>query len=229
MGGFPALLLLLALPGEAGVSRHGDPTRGYQGQGESWNQDADLDTISFPTKKADVANPTDDSNKDHRTLYALMVLSSFLPTTALIATVILLITTYIRRKRAGKGMDFGRHPSFRQAALQKDRRNKASRMAEGELNDSTIYAVIRHQPQPKPEDVIYVNIQPSPKVFFHVQEPSGNSVSSGPVEYATVIFRASTSHSGTEKRKPGPPKQSSTKPWACSQNFAELPLETTHL
>uniref|UniRef100_A0A8C0EGA7 Uncharacterized protein n=1 Tax=Bubo bubo TaxID=30461 RepID=A0A8C0EGA7_BUBBB len=185
-------------------------------QGESWNWDAD------------VANPTDDSNKDHRTLYALMVLSSFLPTTALIATVILLITTYIRRKRAGKGMDFGRHPSFRQAALQ-DRRSKASRMAEGELNDSTIYAVIRHQPQPKPEDVMYVNIQPSPKVFFHVQEPSGNSVSSGPVEYATVIFRASTSHSETEKRKPGPPKQSSTKPWACSQNFAELPLETTHL
>lgn len=35
-------------------------------------------------------------------LYALMVLSSFLPTTALIATVILLVTTYIRRKRAGK-------------------------------------------------------------------------------------------------------------------------------
>ncbi|CAM9838953.1 unnamed protein product [Bubo scandiacus] len=174
--------------------------------GESWNRDADLDTISFPTKKADVANPTDDSNKDHRTLYALMVLSSFLPTTALIATVILLITTYIRRKRAGKGMDFGRHPSFRQAALQ-DRRSKASRMAEGELNDSTIYAVIRHQPQPKPEDVMYVNIQPSPKVFFHVQEPSGNSVSSGPchsqqraVRYGNTMFPfrlSSTAHLNT--------------------------------
>lgn len=35
-------------------------------QGENWNRDADLDTISFPTKKADVANPTDDSNKDQR-------------------------------------------------------------------------------------------------------------------------------------------------------------------
>ena len=102
-------------------------------------------------------------------------------------------------------------------------------MPEGELNDSTIYAVIRHQPQLKPEDVIYVNIQPSPKVYFHVQEPPDNSVSSGPVEYATVIFRATTPRSGTEKKKTGPPKQSSTKPWAYSQNFAEQHLETIHL
>ncbi|KAM9268295.1 uncharacterized protein RDI95_011514 isoform 2-T2 [Morus bassanus] len=196
--------------------------------GENWNQDADLDAISFPTK-GDAANPTDDSNKDQRTLYALMVLSSFLPTTALIATVILLVTTYIRRKRAGKGMDFGRHPSFSQAALQKDGRNKASRMPGGELNDSTIYAVIRHQPQMKPEDVIYVNIQPSPEVFFHAQEPPGNSVSSGSVEYASVIFRATIPHSGTGKRKTGPPKQSSTKPWPYSQDFAELHLEKIHL
>ncbi|XP_076214426.1 uncharacterized protein LOC143170216 [Aptenodytes patagonicus] len=210
MGGFPALLFLLTLPGE------------------NWNRDADLDTISFPTKKGDVANPTDDSNKDQRTLYALMVLSSFLPTTALIATVILLVTTYIRRKKAGKERDFGRHPSFSQAALQ-DRRNKAIRMPDGELNYSTIYAVIRHQPQTKPEDVIYVNIQPSPEVLFHAQEPPDNSVSSGSVEYGTVIFRAATPHSGTEKRKTGPPKQSSTKPWAYSQNFAELHLETIHL
>ncbi|KAM6041154.1 uncharacterized protein LJ206_019948 isoform 2-T2 [Theristicus caerulescens] len=211
MGGFPALLLLLALPGE------------------NWNRDADLDTISFPTKKGDVASPTDDSNKDQRTLYAVTALSSFLPTTALIATVILLVTTYIRRNRAGKGTDFGRHPSFSQAALQKDGRNKASRMPDGELNDSTIYAVIRHQPHTKPEDVIYVNMQPSPEVFFHAQEPPGNSVSSGPVEYATVTFTATTPHSGTEKRKTGPPKQSSTKPWAYSQNFAELCLETIPL
>ncbi|XP_029856682.1 uncharacterized protein LOC115335334 isoform X1 [Aquila chrysaetos chrysaetos] len=211
MGGFPALLLLLALPGE------------------NWNWDADLDTISFPTKERDVANSTDDSCKDHRTLYALMVLSSFLPTTALIATVLLLLITYIRRKRAGKWMDFGRHPSFRQAALQKDGRNKASRMPEGEPNDRTIYAVIRHQPQPKPEDVIYVNTQPSPEVFFCIQEPPSNSVSSGPMEYATVIFRATNPHSGTEKRKTGPPKQNSTKPWAYSQNFAERHLETIHL
>ncbi|KAM9217473.1 LOW QUALITY PROTEIN: trem-like transcript 1 protein, partial [Leptosomus discolor] len=161
------------------------------------------------------------------TLYALMVLSSFLPITALIATVILLVTTYIRKKTAGRGMDFGRHSSFRQAALQKDRRNKASRMPEGELNDSTIYAVIRHQSQPKPEDVIYVNTQPPPQVFFHVQEPPGISVSSEPVEYATVIFRATTPHSGTEKT--GSPNPSSTKPWAYSQKFAELHLETVHL
>ncbi|XP_055584009.1 uncharacterized protein LOC130159653 isoform X2 [Falco biarmicus] len=185
MGSLPALLLLLALPGE------------------NWKWDADLHTISLPTEKGDVANPTDDSNKDQRTLYGLIVLSSFLPTTALIATVILLVTIYIRRKRAaGKGTDFGGHPSFRQAALQSHRRNKASRMLEGELNDATIYAVIRHQPQPKPEDVIYVNMQPSPQVFFHVQEPPGNSVSPGPVEYATVIFRATTPHSGTEKNRP---------------------------
>lgn len=102
-------------------------------------------------------------------------------------------------------------------------------MPDGELNYSTTYAVIRHQPQTKPEDVIYVNIQPSPEVFFHAQEPPDNSVSSGSVEYGTVIFRAATPHSGTEKRKTGPPKQSSTKPWAYSQNFAELHLETIHL
>ncbi|KAM7082399.1 LOW QUALITY PROTEIN: natural cytotoxicity triggering receptor 2, partial [Ciconia maguari] len=94
-----------------------------------------------------------------------------------------------------------------------DRRNKASRTPDGELNVSTIYAVIRHQPQTKPEDVTYVNIELSPEVFFHAQEPPGNSVSSGSVEYATVIFRATTPHSGSEKRKTGPPKQSSTKPW----------------
>lgn len=35
-------------------------------QGENWNQDADLDTILFPTKKGNVANPTDDSNKNWR-------------------------------------------------------------------------------------------------------------------------------------------------------------------
>ncbi|XP_062451127.1 uncharacterized protein LOC134150948 [Rhea pennata] len=165
--------------------------------GENWNLDADLEAISFPTTKWGTAKPTDDSNTDQRNLYALLVLSSFLATTALIATVTLLATTYIRRKRAGKGMDFGRHPAFRQAVLQKDRINKTSRMPDRKLKDNTVYAVIRHQPQLKPEDVIYVNTQPSPKVFFHLQESPGNSVSSGPVEYATIIFRATTSHSGT--------------------------------
>ncbi|NXK55898.1 NCTR2 protein, partial [Chauna torquata] len=145
-------------------------------QGENWNLDA---------------SPTDDSKKDERTLYAVKVLSSFLATTALIVTVTLLVTSYIRSKRAGKGMDFGRHPAFRKGVLQ-DGRKKASRMPDGEKNDGTIYTVIRHQPQPKPEDVIYVNMQPSPKLFFHLQEPPRNSVFSGPVEYATVIFRATT-------------------------------------
>ncbi|XP_051494868.1 uncharacterized protein LOC127393627 [Apus apus] len=201
MGGFPALLLLLALPGE------------------NCNQEAGLQTTAFPTKKGDVTNSTDDSSKDQRTLYALLVPCSFLPTAALIATVILLITTYVRRKRAGKGMDFGRHPSSSQAALQKDRRNKASRMPDGEVNDSTTYAVIRHQPPLKPEDVIYANVQPSPQVFFHTQEPPCNPVSSGPLEYATVIFRATTPHSGTENRKTGSSNQSSTKPWGL---FTEL-------
>ena len=87
-------------------------------------------------------------------------------------------------------------------------------MPDGEPNDNTIYAVIRHQPQTKPEDVIYVKIQPSSEVFFHAQQPPSNLVSSGSVEYATVIFQVTTPHSGTEKRKTGPPKQSSTKLWA---------------
>ncbi|XP_025912505.1 uncharacterized protein LOC112961477 isoform X2 [Apteryx rowi] len=194
--------------------------------GENWNPDADLEAISFPTKKWGTAKPTDDSNKDQRNLYGLMVLSSFLTTTALIATVILLATTYIRRKRAGdsvlparKGDGLWQTSCFQTSSatvFQKDRRNKTSRMPDGELKDNAVYAVIRHQPQLKPEDVIYVNTQPSPKVFFHLQEPPGNSVSSGPVEYATIIFRATTSHSGTEKKQTGPPKQSSTKPWAYS-------------
>lgn len=95
---------------------------------------------------------------------------------------------------------------------QTDGRNKVSRMPDGELKNSTTYAVIRHQPQMKPEDVIYVKMQPPPEVFFHTQEPPGNS----------WLFRATTQHSGTEKRKTGPPKKSSTKPWAYLQNFAEL-------
>uniref|UniRef100_A0A8B9D6A3 Immunoglobulin V-set domain-containing protein n=1 Tax=Anser cygnoides TaxID=8845 RepID=A0A8B9D6A3_ANSCY len=67
------------------------------------------------------ASPTDASKKDQRTRYTVMVLSSFLATTALIATVTLLVTSYIRRKRAGgKGMDFSRHPDFRKGVLQKD-------------------------------------------------------------------------------------------------------------
>ncbi|NXE50243.1 PIGR protein, partial [Casuarius casuarius] len=161
-------------------------------QGENWNLDADLEAIPFPTEKQGTAKPRDDSNMDQRNLYALMVLSSCLATTALAVTVILLATTYIRRKRAGKGTDFGRHPAFRQAVLQ-DRRNKTRKMPDGELKDNTVYAVIRHQPQLKPEDVIYVNTQPSPKVFFHLQEPPRNSVSSASVEYATIIFRPTTS------------------------------------
>ncbi|XP_025967507.1 uncharacterized protein LOC112990166 [Dromaius novaehollandiae] len=184
--------------------------------GENWDLDADLEAIPFPTEREGTAKPRDDSNMDQRNLYALMVLSSFLATTALTVTVILLATTYIRRKRAGKRMDFGRHSAFRQAVLQKDRRNETSRMPDGELKDNTVYTVIRHQPELKPEDVIYVNTQPSPKVFFHLQEPPRNSVSSGSVEYATIIFRPTTSHSGTEKEQTGPPKQSSMKPWAYS-------------
>ncbi|XP_010005413.1 PREDICTED: uncharacterized protein LOC104397168 [Chaetura pelagica] len=159
--------------------------------GENCNQEADLQTTAFPTKKGDVTNSTDDSSKDQRTLYALVVLCSFLPTAALIATVILLITTYMRRKRAGKGMDFGRHPSSSRAALQ-DRRNKASRMPDGEVNDSTTYAVIRHQPPLKPEDVIYANLQPSPQVFFHTQSDTA-PVSNG-LRYGNMLlpFRLST-------------------------------------
>lgn len=75
--------------------------------------------------------------------------------------------------------------------LLKEGREKASRMPDGDHNESTIYAAIRHQPQPKPEDVMYVNIQPSPKVFL-LQEPPGSSHPSGPVEYATLIFKDTT-------------------------------------
>lgn len=73
-------------------------------------------------------------------------------------------------------------------------------MPGGELNDCTTYAVRRHQPQLTPEDVTYVNMKPSPQGFLRVQEPPGNSVSSGPVEHAAVTFRATTPHSGTENR-----------------------------
>uniref|UniRef100_A0A8C3C0M3 Immunoglobulin domain-containing protein n=1 Tax=Cairina moschata TaxID=8855 RepID=A0A8C3C0M3_CAIMO len=147
------------------------------------------------------ASPTDASKKDKRTLYAVMVLSSFLATTALIATVTLLVFSYIRKKRAGKEMDFGRHPDFRKGVQQKDRIKNTNRSSDGDKNDCTTYAVLRHQTQPEPEDVTYVNVQPSPKVLFHLEEPSGNSAFSGPVEYATVFFRATAPHSGTEKEK----------------------------
>ncbi|XP_068515823.1 trem-like transcript 1 protein [Anas acuta] len=147
------------------------------------------------------ASPTDASKKDKRTLYAVMVLSSILATAALIAIVTLLVTSYIRRKRAGKEMDFGRHPDFRKGVQQKDGRKNTNRSSNGDKNDCTTYAVLRHQTQPEPEDVTYVNVQPSPKVSFHLEEPPGNSAFSGPVEYATVFFRATAPHSGTEKEK----------------------------
>uniref|UniRef100_A0A8B9TLT0 Immunoglobulin V-set domain-containing protein n=1 Tax=Anas platyrhynchos TaxID=8839 RepID=A0A8B9TLT0_ANAPL len=131
----------------------------------------------------------DFSDKYHafpcRTLYAVMVLSSILATTALIAIVTLLVTSYIRRKRAGKEMDFGRHPDFRKG-VQQVREKNTNRSPDGDKNDCTTYAVLRHQTQPEPEDVTYVNVQPSPKVSFHLEEPPGNSAFSGPVEYATL-------------------------------------------
>lgn len=112
--------------------------------------------------------------------------------------------------------------------LLKEGREKASRVPDGDHNESTIYAAIRHQPQPKPEDVMYVNIQPSPKVFL-LQEPPGRSHPSGPVEYATLIFKDTTLQSKIEERKAGPLKESSTEPSAYWWNAAELSLETTRM
>ncbi|OXB55219.1 hypothetical protein ASZ78_001634 [Callipepla squamata] len=164
--------------------------------GENWNMDA---------------IPTDDSRKDQRTLYAVMVLTSLLATAALISTVTL-ITSYIKKKRAGKERDTDRHPASRKGVLQEGIK-KANRMPDGDHNESTIYAAIRHQPQPEHEEVMYVNIQPSPKVFF-LREPSGSSLPSVPVEYATVIFEATTPQSETDERQTGLQKESGTKPSA---------------
>ncbi|NXJ16024.1 PIGR protein, partial [Odontophorus gujanensis] len=156
------------------LSDFSDLAEKHRRGGENWNMDA---------------IPTDDSRKDQRTLYAVMVLISLLATAALITTVTL-ITSYIKKKRAGKERDVDRHPAFRKGVLQEGTK-KASRMPDGDHNESTIYAAIRHQPQPEHEEVMYVNIQPSPKVFF-LREPSGSSLPSVPVEYATVIFKATT-------------------------------------
>ncbi|XP_072212325.1 uncharacterized protein [Excalfactoria chinensis] len=157
------------------------------------------------------AGPTDDSKKDQRTSYAVMVLISLLATAALVAT-ITLITSYVGKKRAGKEMDFDRHAAFRKGVLQEGR-DKASRMPDKEQNESTIYAAIRHQSQPKPEDVLYINTQPSPKVFF-LQDAPGSSHPTGPVEYATLIFKDATPQAETEEGKAGALKASSTKPAA---------------
>ncbi|EOA93333.1 hypothetical protein Anapl_17696, partial [Anas platyrhynchos] len=160
--------------------------------GSMWENHLFLCFVSFfqGEKQELDASPTDASKKHKRTLYAVMVLSSILATTALIAIVTLLATSYIRRKRAGKEMDFGRHPDFRKGVQQKDGRKNTNRSSNGDKNDCTTYAVLRHQTQPEPEDVTYVNVQPSPKVLFHLEDPPGNSAFSGPVEYATVFFRA---------------------------------------
>ncbi|XP_064491642.1 uncharacterized protein LOC135402425 isoform X2 [Pseudopipra pipra] len=163
-------------------------------QEEYRSLDTDSDPIKFATEKGDIA--TDDTNKEQSSLHALVVLSSFLPTTALVAAVLFLLTIYIRMKRAGKGIDTGKHPAFRQRALQL-RGHQGSGMAEGELSRSPVYAVIRPQQQPRPEDVLYANVQPAPKVFLHLQEPPGSSGSSGPVEYATVLFRTTAPHPDT--------------------------------
>ncbi|XP_027515718.1 uncharacterized protein LOC113954946 [Corapipo altera] len=225
MEGFPALLLLLALPGGTGMmnefswkmirvwprklqlndSGEYQLETYFQGRNKPRNSTKlevleeyrSLDTDSDPIK-GDIA--TDDTNKEQSSLHALVVLSSFLPTTALVAAVLFLLTTYIRMKRAGKGMDTGKHPAFRQRALQL-RGHEGSGMAEGELSRSTVYAVIRPQLQPRPEDVLYANVQPVPKVFFHLQEPPGSSASSGPVEYATVLFRTTAPHPDTATEK----------------------------
>ncbi|XP_034623251.1 uncharacterized protein LOC117875854 [Trachemys scripta elegans] len=170
--------------------------------------DVYYDTIneatSPPTNEGETAHPTVASNKEQRILYVVLALGSFLAGSVLIAIMATIFTK--GRKRVGNGLNFGEHPNCRLAAEQKDEGHPRDATPDGELKNGIIYAMLRLQPKPKPDDVTYANVDPPPKPkgAKRSAEPSAVLFSSGTVEYATIIFGDSPPRSGTKEKQTGP-------------------------
>ncbi|XP_044872373.1 uncharacterized protein LOC123370162 [Mauremys mutica] len=170
--------------------------------------DVHYDTVneatSPPTNERETAHPTVASNKEQRILYVVLALGSFLVGSALIAIMAIIFTK--GRKRVGNGLNFGEHPNCRLAAEQKDEGHPRDATPDGEWKNGIIYAMLRLQPKPKPDDVTYANVEPPPKPkgAKHSAEPSAVLFSSGTMEYATIIFGDSPPRSGTKEKQSVP-------------------------
>ncbi|TFK03788.1 lipoamide acyltransferase component of branched-chain alpha-keto acid dehydrogenase complex [Platysternon megacephalum] len=172
--------------------------------GKSVYYDTVNEATSPPTDEWETVHPTVASNKEQRILYVVLALGSFLVGSALIAIMAIIFTK--GRKRVGNGLDFGEHPNCRLAAEQKDEGHPRDATPDGELKNSIIYAMLRLQPMPKPDDVTYANVEPPPKPkgAKHSAEPSAVLLSSGTMEYATIIFGDSPPQSGTKEKQTSP-------------------------
>ncbi|CAM5126653.1 unnamed protein product [Natator depressus] len=171
---------------------------------KSVSHDTVNEATSPPTNKGENAHPTVASNKEQRTLYVVLALVSLLVCSALIAIMAIIFTK--GRKRVGNGLNFGEHPNCRLAARQKDEGHPTDATPDGELKNRIIYAMLRHQPKPNPDDVTYANVEPPPKPkgAKHSAEPSAVLFSSGTMEYATIIFGDSPPRSGTKEKQTAP-------------------------
>lgn len=91
-------------------------------------------------------------------------------------------------------------------AFQKDEGHPTDATPDGELKNGIIYAMLRHQPKPNPDDVTYANVEPPPKPkgAKHSAEPPAVLFSSGTMEYATIIFGDSPPRSGTKEKQTAP-------------------------
>ncbi|CAM4696152.1 unnamed protein product [Caretta caretta] len=171
---------------------------------KSVSHDTVNEATSPPTNEGENAHPTVASNKEQRTLYVVLALVSLLVCSALIAIMAIIFTK--GRKRVENGLNFGDHPNCRLAARQKDEGHPRDATPDGELKNGIIYAMLRHQPKPNPDDVTYANVEPPPKPkgAKHSAEPSAVLFSSGTMEYATIIFGDSPPRSGTKEKQTVP-------------------------
>ncbi|XP_038235930.1 trem-like transcript 1 protein [Dermochelys coriacea] len=171
---------------------------------KSVSHDTVNEATSPPTNKGENTLPTVASNKEQRTLYVVLALGSFLVCSALLVIMAIIFTK--GRKRVGNGLNFGEHPNCRLPAQQKDEGHPRDATPDGEMKNGIIYAMLRHQPKPKPDDVTYANVEPPPKPkgAKHSAEPSAVLFSSGTMEYATIIFGDSPPRSGPKEKQTVP-------------------------
>ncbi|XP_006119392.2 uncharacterized protein LOC102445062 [Pelodiscus sinensis] len=160
-----------------------------------------LDTVN-EANEGGTAPPTVASNKEQRTLYIVLALGCFLAGSALIATISLVAIIFNKGRKKGQALNFGEPPNCRLAA-QQDKGHPRDVTPEGGLKNGLLYAMLRLQPKPTPDDVTYANVElpPKPEGAISSAEPAAVLFSSGTMEYATIIFRDSA---GPQEKQTGP-------------------------
>uniref|UniRef100_A0A8C3RNQ4 Immunoglobulin domain-containing protein n=1 Tax=Chelydra serpentina TaxID=8475 RepID=A0A8C3RNQ4_CHESE len=137
-----------------------------------------------------------------QTFSVVLALVSFLVGSALIAIMAIIFTKGRKRGTSLSLVQFSCSLGLFPTGLGHPR----DATPDGELKNGIIYAMLRHQPKPKPDDVTYANVEPPPKPegAKHSAEPSAILFSSGTMEYATIIFGDSPPRSGTKEKQTGP-------------------------